>query len=287
MTKRLDVIVANDLDTLLAAKLVASLRRKKLFIDLHEYFTEVPELENRSLIKAIWSTVGRFGISNASCNYTVNNSLANILSEKYGSPFETIYNYPAYKKNNEPSLESKTFDLVYVGVVNKGRGLEEIIMSIKELEGITFTIFGDGDLFAQIEKLIEILGLTDRVFLKGFISAESIHKNLSSFDLGVNLLQAKSLNYFYSSANKYFDYIMAGVPSLSMRFPEYERLNSEFETSILIESLDAHLIKTSIQKIISDQSELNHLKQNCANAKEVFNWKSQEDKLLRMYINAF
>jgi len=66
LTKPLDGIVANDLDTLLAAKLASVVKRKKLFIDLHEYFTEVPELENKVVKKSIWNIIGRFGVTRSS-----------------------------------------------------------------------------------------------------------------------------------------------------------------------------------------------------------------------------
>jgi hypothetical protein len=55
--KRSHILVANDLDTLLANFLVAKLKRKKLVYDSHEFFTEVPELLNRPRTRAVWLTI--------------------------------------------------------------------------------------------------------------------------------------------------------------------------------------------------------------------------------------
>jgi len=286
-SKRFDGVVANDLDTLLAAKLVSVIKRKKLFVDLHEYFTEVPELENRVIKKAIWSKIGSLGISSSSHNYTVNKSLTEVLSKKYKSHFNTIYNFPTLRESSKLSVSNKSFDIVYVGMVNKGRGIAEAILAIKDVQDVTLTIYGDGDLFGEIKELITSHNLSDKIFLKGFIEGKDIHHILASYDLGINLLKPSSLNYFYSSANKYFDYIMAGVPSLSMKFPEYEKLNQEYETSVLIDTMDVMLIKATILKIKSDRELTTRLKLNCDSAKKVYNWKSQESKLLHIYDSAF
>ena len=52
-----DLIFANDLDTLPAAFLAATLRGKRLIYDTHEFYTETPELVSRPTIQAIWKKI--------------------------------------------------------------------------------------------------------------------------------------------------------------------------------------------------------------------------------------
>src|SRR5208283_1226470 len=52
--QRVDVLVSNDLDTLLANYLVFRILNKELVYDTHEYFTGVPELKNRPVVRCIW-----------------------------------------------------------------------------------------------------------------------------------------------------------------------------------------------------------------------------------------
>ena len=52
--KKHSVLLANDLDTLLANRWVSKLKGSQLVYDSHEYFTEVPELKEGSFAKNTW-----------------------------------------------------------------------------------------------------------------------------------------------------------------------------------------------------------------------------------------
>jgi glycosyltransferase involved in cell wall biosynthesis len=142
---RADVIVANDLDTLLAASIAAWVKRCSLAYDAHEYFTEVPELDGRKFVKKIWELVASLCIPHADICYTVSDSLAQVLSDRYSKEFHTITNAPwptdyrpVEKYNPKPVL-------IYRGDINQGRGIEEYIRCMHNIDGI-LQIAGDGPL---------------------------------------------------------------------------------------------------------------------------------------------
>ncbi|MBK9626950.1 MAG: glycosyltransferase [Flavobacteriales bacterium] len=58
--RRSSLIVANDLDTLLAAWMAARLKGSQLVYDSHEYFTEGPELVERPRVRRIWLAIERW-----------------------------------------------------------------------------------------------------------------------------------------------------------------------------------------------------------------------------------
>ena len=77
-----DVILANDLDTLLPAFLVSKLRGKELVYDSHEYFTEAEGLTGRGFQKKVWLSIERFVFPKLKRVYTVNESIASIYRDE-------------------------------------------------------------------------------------------------------------------------------------------------------------------------------------------------------------
>ena len=94
MTAEVDLIFANDLDTLLAAYLAAKLRNKRLIYDTHEYYTETPELVNRPRTQAIWKKIEDMLFPKLTDILTVNKSIANLYGEKYSKKVSVSRNIP-------------------------------------------------------------------------------------------------------------------------------------------------------------------------------------------------
>ena len=121
LAKKSSIINAVDLDTILAVKLASAFKSSTMVFDAHEYFEEVPELNNKKLTKSIWRWIAKISIKKSKWNYTVNHSLANIFSRSYGQPFEVIRNTPPTHQGQNSSRTNEKI-LGYVGVLNKGRG---------------------------------------------------------------------------------------------------------------------------------------------------------------------
>lgn len=276
------IVSAVDLDTLMAASWALKKGRKMVF-DAHEYFTEVPELKGRNFVKNYWARLGRKYIPRAHKAYTVNQSLAGILSNLYKRKFDIIRNVPNLSQRAERTEETQSRTISYIGVLNMGRGLHQIIDAMAELDArYELQLIGDGDIRASLEKKVDSLGLNDRVHFLGYVKPEEIQSLLASSWCGINLLDSTSLNYYYSLANKYFDYIHAHCPQICMDFPEYQVLNRKHETSILVKNLEPKNIHQAIQKLAEDFV-YKRLESNCVEASQEFHWAKEEPKLLAIY----
>lgn len=281
--QKFDAACAIDLDTILPVLLVSKLRNKKRFYDAHEYFTEVPELIGRPFTKAIWKKIAKFSIPKMTSCYTVSESLSSIFKEKYHKDFDVVRNFPLLI----PDRKIKKHDrmILYQGAVNVGRGLEQLIEAIKDID-VQLVIAGYGDIQHKIKKLVEAKGYHYKVILSGYLTPAQLEDLTPKAFLGYNLLDAESLSYYYSLSNKFFDYLHAGVPSLSNSFPEYVLINQQYKVSHLIE-LNTEEIKKAILYLLENQDYYEELKNNCLKAREIFNWQTEQHKLLRIYNDQF
>jgi glycosyltransferase involved in cell wall biosynthesis len=285
---RFDAVCSIDLDTILAGYYSSFMKRKICIYDAHEYFTEVPEVVQRPKTKRIWEWVANHTIPKLKYAYTVCQSLQNVFQEQYNTPFEVILNVPFQQpKLSKPLPFEAPFILLYQGVLNDGRGLEEMIVALQQLPKVEFWMAGEGDRSQELRSLVQELNLEKQVKFLGYVQPHELTEITKKAHLGVNLLQNKGLNYYYSLANKFFDYIQAQKPSLNMNFPEYATIIKEHPVGLLLEDLAPETIVSSIQKIIDHPEVYDNLQNNCLAAREIFVWEKEALKLEAFYEQVF
>ncbi len=283
--KPTDIICATDLDTVLAVALVKKLRPKlKMVFDAHEFFTEVPELQERKSIQAIWTKIGTWSVPKADLAYTVGEELAKRFSKDYGIPFHTIRNMSVSKHGHHRTMDASCpITLYYQGALNAGRGLEVLIEAMVDLPDCVLQLAGEGDLSAALKHQAHSLGVQDRVQFLGYVLPSALDQYLSKADLGLNLLENNGLSYYYSLANKTFDYMQFGLPALHMNFPEYRNLQEKWNCLYLLDELDVDTTVRTIQAILIDPSSYASHSTKSLEAAQVLNWEQEEQELLRLY----
>lgn len=282
--QKMDVICAIDLDTILPCLLISKLRNKKRVYDAHELFTELKEVRTRSLIHKFWLWMEKLTVPKFKYCYTVGQCIANEFKLRYGTSSEVIRNMPLLKPLCKNTIREKV--LLYQGAVNEGRGFEQLIPAMKHIEN-KLIICGDGNFMSQLRTLIRIHKVNSKVELRGMIRPDELSRITQRCIIGINLVEREGLNQYYSLANKFFDYIHAGVPQISMNFPEYRSINQEFEVAVLIDELNPEEIASSINQMLRDENKWKLLHLNCLQAREVLNWQEEEKKLLTFYSRIF
>ncbi|MEZ4920773.1 MAG: glycosyltransferase [Saprospiraceae bacterium] len=282
LTAPFDAVCSIDLDTLKAGFLASVLRGKKRVFDAHEYFTEVPELVNKPLVRAVWAVLGATILPFYKYAYTVGPSLARIFSRKYKTPFAVVRNVP-FRSTEAPELKTKEKVLLYQGALNEGRGLEALIEAMQYLPDFKLWLAGEGDLSQQLREQVKTMNLEHQVEFKGLVRPDALKVLTQQAWLGINLLENKGLSYYFSLANKFFDYVQAAVPTLCIQFPEYEALNTEHEVAVLVASLEPKQIAESILLLHSNPDAYQRLQENCLIARKKWNWETEKQTLLAVW----
>lgn len=281
-----DTIAAADLDTLLPAAQVASAKRIPLVFDAHEHFTEVPEVVERPLVRWLWGRVAHYGIPRARLAYTVGPRLADLLARTYRRPFEVVRNVPVFDERLPVRTRppEPPFVILYQGALNEGRGLECAIEAMTRLPD-TFELWlaGEGDRSAALRQKAAASPASARIRFLGKVPPALLRKLTPEAWLGLNLLEHKGLSYYYSLANKAFDYMHAGVPALHPDFPEYRQLVADHGVGLLLERLSPTLLAQTIERLAAQPEQWRTIHQRCLEARRHLNWQQEADHLRALY----
>jgi glycosyltransferase involved in cell wall biosynthesis len=228
-SQEFDAACAIDLDTI-AAVYMAGNKTTKLIYDAHEYFTEVPEVLRRNSVRKVWQWVEETFVPRFDLAYTVSPKLAELFSIKYRKPFHVIMNAPVLS-NSSVTRHPTPVTLLYQGALNEGRALEHLIEAMQGINA-KLLLAGQGDLSNELRALAKRLNIETKVQFLGYLKPDELRKITAQATIGINVLENKGLSYYYSLSNKFFDYIHALVPQICIDFPEYRKINDEYNRSI-------------------------------------------------------
>ena len=289
--QRVDVLVANDLDALLANYVAKKFKpSSKLVYDSHEYFTEVPELVQRPKIQRFWLRIEEFIFPKLNTIYTVNESIAQLYKAKYKKEVQVVRNISppwkpsTYLSRSELGIPENKFVLILQGAgINVDRGAEEAVEAMRYLKDCVLLIVGDGDVVNELKKNVRLYDLHNSVLFFGKRPYDEMMQYTYNADLGLTLDKATNLNYKFSLPNKVFDYIHAETPILSTKLVEIERVIERNKVGILIDELTVDSLVEAIQSIQSNKSLLDELKLNCQKAAQLENWDEEKKALKEIY----
>ncbi|MGI8635192.1 MAG: glycosyltransferase [Segetibacter sp.] len=276
---------AIDLDTIVPNYIASIVKRKKRVYDAHELFTELKEIVTRPAIHKAWVKIEQFALPKYRFGYTVNNFIADEFKIKYGVEYAVIRNLPNLSTQPHNPDRSHPF-IIYQGAVNEGRSFETLIPAMK-LVNARLVIYGNGNFFKQVEQLIKDEGVQEKVTLMGMVPPEELKKITPTAYAAVMLFEETGLNQYQSLANRFFDYIMAGVPQVCVDFPQYRAINDQYGIASLISNNNPATIAHALNNLLNDDVYYETICANCLKAREELNWQDEEKVLLAFYEKVF
>jgi glycosyltransferase involved in cell wall biosynthesis len=281
--KRFDLIHSNDLDTLIAGRKLAFLKRTPLIYDSHELFTEVPELINRKAKKMIWRVAEKIFASGIEFSSTVSVGVANELKRRYGLKPVVIRNLPFRQKvESEFPLSQKSKTLIYQGALNIGRGLEKLIEAMQWVDA-NLIIVGSGDIENDLKHRTNQLKLNSKVKFLGKVKLEELGEITRSASLGVSLEEDFGLSYRYALPNKLFDYIQVGLPVLTTNLPEMDIIVKQYGVGLTISpNCDSKELATTLNLMLNDSIKMEEWRKNSIEAAKELNWERESEKLVNL-----
>jgi glycosyltransferase involved in cell wall biosynthesis len=276
------LLVANDLDTLLPNFLVSKIKGVELYYDTHEYFTGVPELSHRKMVRAFWEKLESMLFPRLRHVYTVNESIALLYEKKYNVTVNVVRNLPhsmpvSFKGDKNENI------LLYQGAVNMDRGLEEMIEAMVYINNATLLVIGDGDVLDHLKKRADQLQLKGKVRFTGKMPFEALRPFTENATIGLCIEKDSNINYRFCLPNKLFDYIQAGIPVLATPLVEIKKIIENYKVGTYIESHDPVHLARKVNTLLENKMQLECWSKNAIKAACALNWQQEEQRLFDIY----
>ncbi|MFM7177509.1 MAG: glycosyltransferase family 4 protein [Bacteroidota bacterium] len=288
--KKSDLIFSNDLDTLPACWLASKIKGSKLVYDSHEYYTGVPELEGRPLVRKIWKTIERFIFPKLKTVITVNESIADMYRSEYGNDIHVIRNVPMQSafqpsgsdrqdmRSKMGATASEKLLILQGSGINRDRGAEEAVMAMQYMKETKLVLLGGGDVVKELKQLAASYGVSDKVLFLPRMPYEEMMKYTAACDLGLTFDKDTNINYRFSLPNKIFDYIRAGIPVMASRLPEVEKIVQGYNIGWFISSHDPAMMAQEMTAVLQEESAIAQCRKNLQLAAADLTWENELKK---------
>jgi glycosyltransferase involved in cell wall biosynthesis len=276
-----DAYHAHDYATLWLAAFCSKFYNTPFVYDSHELWSDcwIRNYIHRRVIRCVEGML----LPRANSVITVNDSIANILANKYGIERPIVVsNFPPYQPlTANPILRNRlnlTVDrpvVIYAGGFKSDRGIHNIISAAKGLPDVEFVIMGYGDPGVDTSKI-------DNFHILEPVPQKEVVSWLSSATVGIHPMLNTEPNQYYSLGNKVGDYIMAGLPIAVSDFPEMREIALNDDLGVVFDPDDLDSILAALKNLLQPENHA-RMKKNILASRNKYTWENEEPKLLNAY----
>jgi len=273
------IVHAFDLDTVLPCYIYKKLFRKKLIFDIVDRYgmTFIPKKFHK-----LYSMVNLFEEAFSKRSDILMTLSEDVLKSFSNKPNKTsvILNCPEDYFNKRDPRQDGIFVLGYSGGIRKGRGLEQIVTALRDLDNVKLYLYGpiiDKKLFNEVNTLRNIE-------YKGFLRIlDDYHNAIIKTDAIIAIYTKENPSHEITMHNKTLEAMMGGIPIITNLSPE---LVKEFGFGIIVEYGNIDQIRSAITRLRDDPELCKRLGNNGRKAfLQKYNWNIMERKLYDEYEN--
>ena len=226
---------------------------------------------------------------------TVNRPYARLLADRFGIDEPAIvlncpdaWTPPVPPPNRIRSalgLDPGTAIVLYQGQFISDRGIEQAMDAILDVPGAVLVLLGYGDWEQCLRARAAAAPYAGRVFLLPAVAPSELVGWTSSADVSVMPIQPTTLNHRYTTPQKLFESIAAGVPVVASDLPGMAEVVTEVGAGVLCDPTSPASIAAAIRTILdADPAQRASMRARIlAAAHDRYNWEAQVGVLRAVY----
>jgi glycosyltransferase involved in cell wall biosynthesis len=106
---------------------------------------------------------------------------------------------------------------------------------------------------------------------------------ISQASIGAITTLNTSLNQYFTSPNKLFEYINAGLPVVCSDLPVLKGIVEGYDLGSTCNPEDPADIASAINRMLNNKMKYDEMKRNTMKAAKIFNWETEVKKLIYIY----
>ena len=254
-----------------------------LVLDEHEY---APAMQDTLYYRLLFGPMTRHFLKEYIHQVDGFTTVCQPIAERYSQDFDirplVVMNVPEPTQAAYHDTVEGKIKLVHHGLAARDRRLEWMIEAVAQAKAyftLDLLLIGDAAYVDDLRRLAQNIA-PDRVFFRDPVTPSEIVNRLTEYDLGFCLIAPSNYSYLVSLPNKFFDYLIAGLPVCIGPSPAMMALVNQYGfgiigASFLPQDLARALNGLNVEKI-------NAMKTAARAASKVINADVEEGKMVEL-----
>jgi glycosyltransferase involved in cell wall biosynthesis len=287
--KKIDFVIANDIESLPLAFEIADQKKCKLMFDAHEYAPR--HFEDKWVWRIFFQPLNVYlckkYIHRTSVMTTIGRGLANEYEKHFHIKPVVITNANHFYQLSPSPVSDSVIRLVHHGIATPSRKLELMIEMMEHMDErftLDMYLLSSGFLSGKTKNYPEVLKRrasgNPRIRILPPIKSEQIVSRINEYDIGVFLIPPINFNYENTLPNKLFDFIQARLAIAVGPTPEMAEIINKFNLGVVSKDFNPRSLAEKLVEINSDQ--LRRFKQNASLAAAELNAEKNNKTLITL-----
>lgn len=289
-----DVIICNDIDTLLCGVLHKKINHSRIIYDIHDITCDISPgmfpLEYCQMLMLYEKTFIKY----ANIIMGVGDYLLKWVQFHYKITTLCIPIYSCNKKEDLKYILPKKYSdhvirIYFHGLAFEARNLDKIVYAAKNYEQIHLIFRCIDNLYLdKIKRLVLKLGMQDRVKFLSMVETNQILKSCNQDgDIGIYASKATGcVNWAASFTNKFMEYLGAALPVITTDSEDQANIVRKYNCGFVLKDDSVDSIEEIYREILSKRKLLSKFSKNAWQvSKDIFDWDIYKERLLDIVFN--